>query len=77
MNTQDIEEEKMQKKRKKRTKKILTQLKEQVFITLTQLSDSYAIILSIVSLSLVINSADSVVYMATNMERNNFRKAIH
>ena len=67
----------MQKKRKKRTKKILTQLKEQVFITLTQLSDSYAIILSIVSLSLVINSADSVVYMATNMERNNFRKAIH
>lgn len=73
MNTQDIEEEKMQKKRKKRTKKILTQLMEQVFIMLTQLSDSNAIIM-IVSLSLVINS---VVYMATNMERNNFRKAIH
>lgn len=72
MNTHDIEEEKMQKKRKKRTKKILTQLKEQVFIMLTQLSDSNAIIM-IVSLSLVINS---VVYMATNMERNNFRKAI-
>lgn len=30
MNTRDIEEEKMQKKRKKRTKKILTQLKEQI-----------------------------------------------
>lgn len=73
MNTQDIEEEKMQKKRKKRTKKILTQLKEQVFIMLTQLSDSNAIIM-IVSLSLVINS---VVYTATDMERNNFRKAIH
>jgi len=63
----------MQKKRKKRTKKILTQLKEQVFIMLTQLSDSDAIIM-IVSLSLVINS---IVYMATNMERKNFRKAIH
>ena len=73
MNTQDIEEEKMQKKRKKRTKKILTQLKEQVFIMLTRLSDSDAIIM-IVSLSLVINS---VVYMATDMERNNFWKAIH
>ena len=72
MNTQDIEEEKMQKKHKKRTKKILTQLKEQVFIMLTQLSDSNAIIM-IVSLSLVINS---VVYMATNIERKNFRKAI-
>ena len=63
----------MQKKRKKRTKKILTQLKEQVFIMLTQLSDSNAIIM-IVSLSLVINS---VVYMATDMERKNFRKHIH
>lgn len=73
MNTQDIEEEKMQKKRKKRTKKILTQLKEQVFIMLTQLSDSNVIIM-IVSLSLVINS---VVYMATDMERKNFRKSIH
>jgi len=62
----------MQKKRKKRTKKILTQLKEQVFIMLTQLCDSNAIIM-IVSLSLVINS---VVYMGTNMERKNFGKAI-